>query len=92
MRFVLHDGVQMDQYWHRQEHISFEIDGVTIKIQVSMTEYHHWINDLVDHLLLTAVYGEKWIWYISGHLHILAFEVHFFRGSFLHLIKDADSM
>ena len=31
-----------------QEYKSFEIYVVSIKI--SMTEYHHWINDLVDHL------------------------------------------
>ena len=31
-----------------QEYKSFEIYAVSIKI--SMTEYHHWINDLVDHL------------------------------------------
>ena len=31
-----------------QEYKSFDIYAVSIKI--SMTEYHHWINDLVDHL------------------------------------------
>ena len=31
-----------------QESQSFEIYAVSIEI--SMTEYHHWINDLVDHL------------------------------------------
>ena len=31
-----------------QEYKSFKIYAVCIKI--SMTEYHHWINDLVDHL------------------------------------------
>ena len=31
-----------------QEYKSFEIYAVSIKI--SMTEYHHWINNLVDHL------------------------------------------
>ena len=31
-----------------QEYNSFQIDAVSINI--SMTEYRHWINDLVDHL------------------------------------------
>ena len=31
-----------------QECKSFEIDAVTIK--KSMTEYHHWINELAAHL------------------------------------------
>ena len=41
---VLYDDVQITQ----PEYKSFEIYAVSIKI--SMTEYHHWINDLVDHL------------------------------------------
>ena len=31
-----------------QEYKSLDIYAVSIKI--FMTEYHHWINDLVDHL------------------------------------------
>ena len=31
-----------------QEYKSSEIHAISINI--SMTEYHHWINDLVDHL------------------------------------------
>ena len=31
-----------------QVYKSFDIYAVTIKIP--MTEYHHWINDMVDHL------------------------------------------
>ena len=33
---------------NRQEYKSFEIYAVSIK--KSMTEYHHWINELADHL------------------------------------------
>ena len=44
---VLYDDVQMDQEYS-QEYKSFEMYAVFIKI--SMTEYHHWMNDLVDHL------------------------------------------
>ena len=31
-----------------QEYKSFDI--YTVSIKISMTEYHHWINDLADHL------------------------------------------
>ena len=34
-----------------QEYERFEMYPVSIKIY--MTEYHHWINDLVDHLFYT---------------------------------------
>ena len=69
-----------------QEYKSFEIYAVSIKI--SMTEYHHWINDLVDHLFYnTAVYGEKWVWYFWSLAYFRffealngAFEVQFFSG------------
>ena len=52
-------------------------------------------------LLQTAVYGEKWVRYIkSSHLSIFPSLKHlmvllrciFFGASFLHLIKDTDSM
>ena len=42
---VWYNGVQKG---NSQESKSFEIDAVTIK--KSMTEYHHWINGLADHL------------------------------------------
>ena len=41
---VLYDDVQMDS----QEYKGFEIYAVTINI--SMTEYHHWINSQAYHL------------------------------------------
>ena len=44
---VLYDDVQTGPI-NRQEYKSFEIYAVSIKI--SMIEYHHWINGLVDHL------------------------------------------
>ena len=40
-----------------QESKSFEIDAVTIK--KSMTEYHHWINGLADHLFYHSSLREK---------------------------------
>ena len=43
---VLYNDVQKGQC--SQECKSFEIDAVTIK--KSMTEYHHWINELAAHL------------------------------------------
>ena len=42
---VLYNDVQKG---HSQEYKSFGIDAVTIK--KSMTEYHHWINELAAHL------------------------------------------
>ena len=44
--WFMYDDVQKDQQPGIQK--IFEIYEVSIKI--SMTEYHHWINDLVDHL------------------------------------------
>ena len=43
---VLYDDVQMEPL-NSQEYRRFEVYAVSIKI--FMTEYHHWINDLVDH-------------------------------------------
>ena len=85
-----------------QEYKSFEIDTVTIKI--SMTEYHHLINCQTYnvHCMVysnTAVYeGNEYD--KSGHLSIFTSLKHvmvllrckFFRASFLHLVKDTDSM
>ena len=44
---VLYDDVQMVVPLNSQEYKRIEIYVAAIKI--SMTEYHHWINDLVDH-------------------------------------------
>ena len=44
---VLYNDVQKGQYTARNCK-SFEIDAVTIK--KSMTEHHHWINELAAHL------------------------------------------
>ena len=44
---VLYNEVQKGSI-NSQECKSFEIDAVTIK--KSMTEYHHWINGLAEHL------------------------------------------
>ena len=44
---MLYDDV-IDGPLYSQEYKSFEMYAVSIKI--SMTEWHHWINDLVDHL------------------------------------------
>ena len=68
-----------------KEYKRFEIYAVSIKI--SMTEYHHWINELVVHLFNTAVYGEKWVWYFWSLAYFCffealngAFEVQFYQG------------
>ena len=45
---VLYDDVQMGPITS-QEYKTFEIHVVTI--QISMTEYHHWINGQAHHLL-----------------------------------------
>ena len=45
---VLYDDVQ-DGPLHSQEYKSLKFMRPSIKI--SMTEYHHWINDLVDQIL-----------------------------------------
>ena len=65
-----------------------------------MTEYHHRINDLVDHFILTQQSMGRNEYGISGHLHIFAFLKHlmvllrcnFFIASFFHLIKDTYSI
>ena len=54
-----------------QEYKSFEIYAVSIKI--SMTEYHHWINGLSDHLFYLQQSMGRNEYGISGHLHIFAF-------------------
>ena len=51
----------------------FEIHGISIKI--SMIEYHHWINDLVDHFILTQQSMGRNEHGISGHVHIFAFSL-----------------
>ena len=81
-----------------QEYKSFEIYVVSIKI--SMTEYHLLNKRSGRPFILTQQSIGRNEYGISGHLHIFcffealngAFEVQFFRASFLHRIKDTDSM
>ena len=46
----------------------------------------------------TEVYGGKWVWQIRSLVVYFfeslddVFEVHFFRASFLHLVKDTHNM
>ena len=93
--------IMMFSWINSQEWKSFEIDAVTSKI--SMTEYHHWINRQTYGLFLHSSllgYGGKEYGIKSGHLCIFTSLKHLvillkcslFRASFLHLIKDTDSM
>ena len=53
-----------------QEYKSFEIYAVSIKI--SMTEYHHWINDLVDYLFLhSSLWGEMSMAFLVTYIFLL---------------------
>ena len=92
---VLYDDVQMDWSINSQEHKSFQIYSVTIKI--SMTEYHHWINRqayCLFYCLCAEMSKINPVTCLFSFFEALkgAFEVHFFRASFLHLIKGTDSI
>ena len=58
---VLYNDDQNDGPWNNQEYKSVEIYALSIKI--SMTEYHHYKNDLVDHLFYNSNLREKLVWY-----------------------------
>ena len=78
-------------YWcaegsiNSQEYKSFEIYAVTINI--SMTEYNHWISSLADRLFYHYSLWGKWVWYFWSLAYFRffeainkAFEVQFFQG------------
>ena len=49
---VWYNDVQKGQYINSQECKSFEIDAVT-GIKKSLIEYHHWINGMPHHFIIT---------------------------------------
>ena len=82
----------MFRWINSQGHKSFEIDVVTIKKSMTDCMYHHLIT---QQSMGRNEYGK------SGHLSILTLLKHLMmmvlkyiliRASFLHLIKDTDSM